>query len=69
LVTIKGTEITQKAQLAAKVYSFELAIGELFEAGFIDSLCEEDLFVFVVSLVYEPRKSDKRPKLTKKQKP
>ena len=65
---IKGTEITQKAQLAAKVYSFELAIGELFEAGFIDSLCEEDLFVFVVALVYEPRKSDKRPKLTKKTK-
>jgi len=65
---IKGTEITQKARLAAKVYSFELAIGELFEAGFLDSLSEEDLFVFVVALVYEPRKSDKKPKLTKRTK-
>ena len=65
---IKGTEITQKAQLAAKVYSFELAIGELFEAGFLDSLEEEDLFVFVIALVYEPRKGDTKPKLTKKTK-
>jgi len=65
---IKGTEITPKAQLAAKVYSFELAIGELFKAGFLDSLEEEDLFVFVTALVYEPRKGDKKPKLTKKTK-
>ncbi len=65
---IKGTEITQKAELAAKVYSFELAIGELFEAGFLNSLDQEDLFVFVTALVYEPRKGDKKPKLTKKTK-
>ena len=65
---IEGAEITQKAQLAAKVYSFELAIGELFEAGFLDNLDEEDLFVFVAALVYEPRKGEKKPKLTKKTK-
>jgi len=63
---IQGAEVTQKAQLAAKVYSFELAIGELFEAGFLDDLQEEDLFVFVTALVYEPRKGEKKPKLTKK---
>jgi len=65
---IREAEITQKAQLAAKVYSFELAIGELFEAGFLDNLDEEDLFVFVAALVYEPRKGEKKPKLTKKTK-
>lgn len=65
---IKGGKITPKAQLAAKVYSFELAVGELFEAGLLDELEEEELFVFVTAMVYEPRKGEKKPKLTKKTK-
>ncbi|MCK4520117.1 MAG: hypothetical protein KAT96_03040, partial [Candidatus Omnitrophica bacterium] len=63
---ITGKEISQKARLAAKVYSFELAIGELFEAGYLDRLDEEDLFVLIIALVYEPRKGEKKPGLNKK---
>lgn len=65
---INGRKINHKARLAAKVYSFELAIGELFEVGYLDNLSEEDLFVLVTALVYEPRKGEKRPKLNKQTK-
>ena len=58
--------LTNKAALAAKVYSFELAIGELFEEGFLDSLGEESLFVLATALVYEPRKGQRRPKMTQR---
>ncbi|MFH1504030.1 MAG: DEAD/DEAH box helicase [Candidatus Omnitrophota bacterium] len=63
---ISGLNITPKAELAAKVYSFELAIGELFNQGFLDNLDEEILFIFIIALVYEPRKGEKRPKLNKR---
>ncbi|MFH1519510.1 MAG: DEAD/DEAH box helicase [Candidatus Omnitrophota bacterium] len=65
---INGREISRKARLAAKVYSFELTIGELFEAGYLDGLSEEDLFVLITALIYEPRKGEKRPKLNKQTK-
>ncbi|MCK4809982.1 MAG: DEAD/DEAH box helicase [Candidatus Omnitrophica bacterium] len=55
-----------KAELASKVYSFELQMGELFESGFMESLDESLLFVVISSLVYEPRKGEKRPRLSKK---
>lgn len=63
---ITDTKLSQKAHLAAKVYSFELAIGELFAAGFLDSLNEENLFILIIALAYEPRKGEKKPKLNKK---
>ncbi len=65
---IVGLNLSHKADLAAKVYSFELAIGELFESGFLDSLDEESLFILISALVYEPRKGEKRPALNKKTK-
>ncbi len=58
--------ISWKADLASKVYSFELQIGELFDNGFLDSLDEEELFVTICALTYEPRKGEKKPKLNKK---
>ncbi|MDD3297024.1 MAG: DEAD/DEAH box helicase [Candidatus Omnitrophica bacterium] len=63
---IRGGQITAKAFLAAKVYSFELAIGELFQIGALNGLNEEALFVLVTALVYEPRKGEQRPKFNKK---
>lgn len=59
-------KLTNKATLAAKVYSFELAIGELFQAGFLDRLDEETLFVLSTALVYEPRKGQRRPKISQR---
>jgi len=63
---IDNAEITWKADLASKVYSFELQVGELFEKGFLDDLDEESLFIVISSLVYEPRKGEHRPKLPKR---
>ena len=58
--------ISWKADLASKVYSFELQIGELFDNGFLDSLDEEDLFITICALTYEPRKGERNPRLNKK---
>jgi len=58
--------ISWKADLASKVYSFELPVTEMFETGFLDSLSEEDLFIVISALVYEPRKGEKKPKLSKR---
>jgi len=63
-ITSQG--ISTKARLAAKVYSFELSIGEMFENGYLDSLDELSLFTLITALVYEPRKGERRPKLNKK---
>ncbi|MCQ9206103.1 MAG: DEAD/DEAH box helicase [Omnitrophica bacterium] len=65
---ITNSELSPKAILAAKVYSFELPIGELFGGRYLDSLDEESLFILVTSLVYEPRKGERRPKLNKRTK-
>jgi superfamily II RNA helicase len=58
--------ISHKADLASKVYSFELQIGELFDTGYLDSLDEESLFLVITALTYEPRKGEKKPRLNKK---
>jgi superfamily II RNA helicase len=58
--------ISWKADLASKVYSFELQIGELFDSGFLDSLDEEELFITICALTYEPRKGERKPRLNKK---
>jgi superfamily II RNA helicase len=57
--------ISWKAEFASKVYSFELPISELFERGILDALGEEELFLTITALVYEPRKGEQRPKLNK----
>jgi len=59
-------DISWKAELASRVYSFELPIGELYEKGILENLDENTLFVLISSLVYEPRKGEKKPKLSKK---
>ena len=58
--------LSWKADLAAKVYSFELAISEMFDQGYLDSLDERSLFMAITALVYEPRRGEKKPALTKR---
>jgi superfamily II RNA helicase len=62
---IVDDQISHKAQLAAGVYSFELAIGELFSQGYLEKFNEEDLFILITALVYEPRKGEIKPRLSK----
>ncbi|UCC94659.1 MAG: DEAD/DEAH box helicase [Candidatus Omnitrophota bacterium] len=63
---ITGHALSWKADLASKVYSFELPIGELFENGYLENLDEENLFITIAALVYEPRKGEKKPRLSKR---
>ncbi|MDD5071020.1 MAG: DEAD/DEAH box helicase [Candidatus Omnitrophica bacterium] len=65
---ISENETPQKADIAAKVYSFELAIGELSQQGYLENISEEDLFVIITALVYEPRKGEQRPQINKSSK-
>jgi superfamily II RNA helicase len=62
---IHQKKLTPKAQLASRIYSFELTIGELFQQGYLDKLSPKELFVLIVALVHEPRKGQRRPKLDK----
>jgi len=57
--------LSEKAELASQVYSFELQVGEMYDQGFFDMLDEPTLFSLILSLVYEPRKGMPRPVLTK----
>jgi len=59
-------EISWKAELASRVYSFELPMGELYQKGILEELDENTLFIIVASLVYEPRKRERKPKLSRK---
>ncbi len=61
-----SSQISEKGELASRVYSFELTISELFEKGYLDKLNEKELFILITSLVYEPRKGEKRPRLNKR---
>jgi len=61
---ITNNEITSKAELSARVYSFELQIGELYDTGMLNSLDGLSLFILICALVYEPRKGEKRPRFT-----
>ena len=65
---IKNGLITEKAILAAKVYSFELSVGELFAGKYFDACDGESLFTTITALVYEPRKGEMRPRLNKRAK-
>ncbi|MCF7916662.1 MAG: DEAD/DEAH box helicase [Candidatus Omnitrophica bacterium] len=65
---ITNEQLTAKAKLASGVYSFELAIGELFEANYLNKLSPQELFILIVALVHEPRKGQRRPRLDKKTK-
>lgn len=65
---ITGKELSPKAEIAATIYSFELAIGEFYQENYLDNLRVEELFILIVALVYEPRKGQKRPKLDRKTK-
>ncbi|MBN2484167.1 MAG: DEAD/DEAH box helicase [Candidatus Omnitrophica bacterium] len=61
---VKGG-LSQKAELAAKVYSYELQVGELYARNHLEKLDPEELFVVLCCLVYEPRKGERKPKLSK----
>ena len=63
-VTSEG--LTPKGEFAASIFGYELLLSEMQEEGLLDQLDEAGLNVLLASLVFEPRKGDEVPHLTKK---
>jgi len=62
---VRNEKITDKGQFAANIYGYELILSEMFEANILDNLNLEELAVLILSVVYEPRKGQHKPKLGK----
>ena len=63
LIDHKG--LTEKGDFASKVYGYELPLTELYGRGVLEKLSETELGILALSLVFDPRKGTRRPKLTK----
>jgi len=63
---IKQNKLTQKGNFAKKIYGYELSLSEFYEKGSLEALSEEELAIFILALVFEPRKGVYGPRLSKK---
>jgi superfamily II RNA helicase len=69
-ITDQGTTDTQgvltvKGEFAASVFGFELLLTEMYTDGALEQLDEAKLNVFLAGLIFEPRKNDEAPRLSK----
>lgn len=57
--------VTQKGEFACSLYGYELPLAEMHADGLLEHLNARELCMILVSLVFEPRKADSAPLLTK----
>ncbi len=57
--------LTQKGQFAKSVYGYELILAELYEQNLLEQLDEFSLGAMAVAVVFEPRKNQRLPVLSK----
>jgi superfamily II RNA helicase len=62
---IKNSALTQKGQFAKTVYGYELILSELYAAGILEQLDEFGLGIIAAAAVFEPRKNQRMPSLSK----
>ncbi len=62
---IENGALTQKGQFAKTVYGYELILSELFGAGTLEQLDEFGLGIITAAVVFEPRKNQRMPALSK----
>jgi len=62
---IENNALTQKGKFAKTVYGYELILSELFAAGILEQLDEFGLGVVTAAAVFEPRKNQHMPNLSK----
>jgi len=62
---IKKDALTQKGAFAKSVYGYELILAELYEQNILEQLDEFGLGVIACSVVFEPRKNQRPPILSK----
>lgn len=53
---ISGEKLTSKGEFASWMYGYELALSEMLEQGFLETLDEASLAALLSALVFEPRK-------------
>jgi len=69
-ITDQGTAeaqdmLTVKGEFAASIFGFELLLTEMYTDGALEQLDEAKLNVFLAGLIFEPRKNDEAPRLSK----
>jgi len=62
---INGDALTKKGQFAKTVYGYELILSELYDENILEQLDEFELGIVAVSTVFEPRKNQHMPSLSK----
>jgi superfamily II RNA helicase len=62
---IANGALTQKGQFARSVYGYELLLAEMYEENILEHLDEFELGVLAAAVVFEPRKNQRLPSLSK----
>jgi superfamily II RNA helicase len=62
---IQGGALTQKGQFAKTAYGYELILSELYSQNILEQLDEFGLGVIAAAMVFEPRKIQRLPGLSK----
>jgi len=62
---ITGGGLTLKGRFAKAVYGYELMLAEFYDQGVFESLDETALGVMAVATVFEPRKNQRHPSLSR----
>jgi superfamily II RNA helicase len=65
---IHGGSLTQKGEFARNVYGYELILSELYDEGTLEQLDEFGLGIIASAVVFEPRKNQHPPSLSKSSK-
>lgn len=62
---IENDSLTQKGEFAKTIYGYELILSELYEEKILEQLDEFGLGVIACAVVFEPRKNQHLPRLSK----
>ena len=58
-------KLTEKGRLASYLYGYELPLAELYHQGYLEQLSAIGLNILISSYIFEPRKNQASPKLSR----
>jgi len=62
---IKEDNLTEEGEIASYIYGYELPLTQIYKNGILDKLNPVELNILISSLVFEPRKGESLPSLSK----
>ena len=65
---IQRNQLTGKGIFACAIYGYEIILSELFERGYLENFNQLELSILMAAIVFEPRRTDSLPKLTRQAK-